>query len=108
MKKHFLSIFIISIFAIIIFIIPYFLEIKISSMILFSSIVMISIYVVLSLEIIHRTSIAIFGALILLIASLLVGIIIPKDALHFIIEVIDWQFLQIKSISTSDSFIFYN
>ena len=60
-------------------------------MILFSSIVMISIYVILSLEIIHRTSIAIFGALILLITSLLLGNIIPQDALHFVIEVIDFN-----------------
>jgi Na+/H+ antiporter NhaD/arsenite permease-like protein len=60
-------------------------------MISFSSIVMISIYVILSLEIIHRTSIAIFGALILLIASMLLGIIVPKDTLHFVIEVIDFN-----------------
>lgn len=91
MEKHILSVLIVSLFAITIFTIPYLLEIKISPMILFSSIVMISIYVVLSLEIVHRTSIAIFGALVLLIASLLLGIIIPKDALHFVIEVIDFN-----------------
>jgi Na+/H+ antiporter NhaD/arsenite permease-like protein len=90
-KKHIISILIVASFAIIIFSVPYFFEIKISSMILFSSIVMISIYVILSLEIIHRTSIAIFGALILLIASLLLGIIIPEDTLHFVIEVIDFN-----------------
>ena len=91
MKKHILSILIVTLFAIVIFIVPYLLEIKISPIILFSSIVMISIYVILSLEIIHRTSIAIFGALILLITSLLLGIIIPQDALHFVIEVIDFN-----------------
>ena len=91
MEKHILSILIVTLFAIIIFTIPYLLEIKISPMMLFSSLVMISVYVILSLEIIHRTSIAIFGALILLIASMLLGIIIPKDALHFVIEVIDFN-----------------
>jgi Na+/H+ antiporter NhaD/arsenite permease-like protein len=91
MEKHILSILIVTIFAILIFSLPYFFNIKISPMILFSSIVMVSIYVVLSLEIIHRTSIAIFGALILLIVSMLLGIIIPKDALHFVIEVIDFN-----------------
>lgn len=91
MKKHILSILIVTLFTIVIFTVPYLLEIKISPMILFSSIVMISIYVILSLEIIHRTSIAIFGALILLITSLLLGIIIPQDALHFVIEVIDFN-----------------
>ena len=91
MEKHILSILIVTLFAIVIFTVPYLLEIKISPMILFSSVVMVSIYVILSFEIIHRTSIAIFGALILVIASLLVGIIIPKDTLRFVIEVIDFN-----------------
>ncbi len=90
-KKHIISIFVVTSFAILIFSIPYFFEIKISPMILFSSVVMVSIYVILSFEMIHRTSIALFGALILLIASLLLGIIIPKDTLHFVIEVIDFN-----------------
>ncbi|HJT85806.1 MAG TPA: ArsB/NhaD family transporter [Nitrososphaeraceae archaeon] len=91
MEKYILSILIVVSFATLIFAIPYILDIKISPMILFSSIIMISIYVILSLEIIHRTSIAIFGALILLIASLVMGIIIPKDSLHFVIEIIDFN-----------------
>jgi Na+/H+ antiporter NhaD/arsenite permease-like protein len=90
-KKHIISILIVASFAIIIFSVPYFFEIKISPTILFSSVVMVSIYVILSFEIIHRTSIAIFGALILVITSLLLGIIIPKDTLHFVIEVIDFN-----------------
>jgi Na+/H+ antiporter NhaD/arsenite permease-like protein len=52
---------------------------------------MVSIYVLLSFEIFHRTSIAIFGALILVIASLLVGIIPPKETLDFLIGVIDFN-----------------
>ena len=52
---------------------------------------MVSIYVILSFEIIHRTSIAIFGALILVIASLLVGVIQPEETLHFVIDVIDFN-----------------
>ena len=89
-KKHIISIFIVTSFAILIFSIPYFFEIKISPMILFSSVVMVSIYVILSSEMIHRTSIALFGALILVIASLLLGIIIPKNTWHFVIDVIDF------------------
>jgi Na+/H+ antiporter NhaD/arsenite permease-like protein len=91
MEKHILSILIVSLFAIIIFTVPYFFEIKLSPLILFSSIVMVSIYVILSFEIIHRTSVVIFGALILVIASLLVGSIHPKETLHFVIEVIDFN-----------------
>jgi len=91
MDKHILSILIVTLFAIVIFTIPYLFNFKISLMILFSSVVMVSIYVILSFEISHRTSIAIFGALILLIVSLLLGIIIPEDTLHFVIEVIDFN-----------------
>ena len=43
---------------------------------------MVSIFVIISFEIIHRTSIVIFGALILLIGSLLAGSIQPKETLH--------------------------
>jgi Na+/H+ antiporter NhaD/arsenite permease-like protein len=91
MEKHILSILIVTLFGITIFMVSHFFEVNISPFILFSSIVMVSIYVILSFEIIHRTSIAIFGALILVIASLLVGIIQPKETLHFVIEVIDFN-----------------
>ena len=91
LEKHVLSILIVSLFGITIFMVSYFFELKISPFILFSSIVMVSIYVILSFEIIHRTSIAIFGALILVIASLLVGVIHPKETRHFVIDVIDFN-----------------
>ncbi len=91
MEKHILSILIVTLFGITIFMISHLFELKISPFILFSSIVMVSIYVILSFEIIHRTSIAIFGALILIIASLLVGSIHPKETLHFVIDVIDFN-----------------
>jgi Na+/H+ antiporter NhaD/arsenite permease-like protein len=91
MEKHIISILIVSMFTIIIFIVSYIFEIKISPSILFSSIVMVSMYVILAFEIIHRTSVVIFGALILIIASLLAGIIHPKETLNFVIEVIDFN-----------------
>ena len=91
MEKHILSILIVTLFGITIFMISHFFELKISLFILFSSIVLVSIYVILSFEIIHRTSIAIFKALILVIASLLVGVIQPKETLHFVIDVIDFN-----------------
>ena len=91
MEKHILSILIVTLFGITIFMISHLFELKISPFILFSSIVMVSIYVILSFEIIHRTSIAIFGALILVIASLLLGNILPEETLHFVIGVIDFN-----------------
>jgi Na+/H+ antiporter NhaD/arsenite permease-like protein len=91
MKKHIISILIVSLFAIITFMVSYLFEIKISPFILFSSIVMVTIYVILSFEIIHRTSIIFFGALILVITSLLAGSIHPRETLHFVIDVIDFN-----------------
>jgi Na+/H+ antiporter NhaD/arsenite permease-like protein len=91
LEKHLLSILIVALFGTTIFMVSNFFELKISPFILFSSIVMVSIYVILSFEIIHRTSIAIFGALILVIASLLVGVIQPEETRHFVIDVIDFN-----------------
>ena len=91
LEKHILSILIVTLFGITIFMVSHFFAINISPFILFSSIVMVSIYVILSFEIIHRTSIAIFGALILVIASLLVGVLQPEETLHFVIDVIDFN-----------------
>ena len=91
MEKYILSILIVTLFGITIFMVSHFFAINISPFILFSSIVMVSIYVIISFEIIHRTSIVIFGALILLIASLLAGSIHPKETLHFVIDVIDFN-----------------
>ena len=91
LEKHILSILIVTLFGITIFMVSNFFELKISPFILFSSIVMVSIYVILSFEIIHRTSIAIFGALILLIACLLVGVIQPEETRNFVIDVIDFN-----------------
>ena len=91
MEKHILSILIVTLFGITIFMASHFFEINISYFILFSSLVLVSIYVILSFDIIHRTSIAIFGALILIIASLLAGSIQPRETLDFMIEVIDFN-----------------
>jgi Na+/H+ antiporter NhaD/arsenite permease-like protein len=91
LEKHILSILIVTLFGITIFMVSHFFALNISPFILFSSIVMVSIFVIISFEIIHRTSIVIFGALILLIASLLAGSIQPKETLHFVIDVIDFN-----------------
>jgi len=91
MDKHILSILIVTLFGITIFMVSHFFEINISYFVLFSSLVLVSIYVILSFDIIHRTSIAIFGALILIIASLLAGSIQPRETLNFMIGVIDFN-----------------
>ena len=52
---------------------------------------MISIYLVLSLELLHRTSIALLGATILIIATITLGTLSPQKSLDFITEIIDFN-----------------
>jgi Na+/H+ antiporter NhaD/arsenite permease-like protein len=56
-----------------------------------SAIVMISIYVILSFDFIHRTAIAILGAAILIGLVIALQAIPAQQSLHFIIELIDFN-----------------
>ncbi|CAN5656279.1 ArsB/NhaD family transporter [soil metagenome] len=56
-----------------------------------SAIVMISIYVILSFDLIHRTAIAVLGAAILIALVISLETIAPDQSLHFIIELIDFN-----------------
>ncbi len=90
-RKNVIGLLIIVLFSVLIFIIPPLLDKEINPILSLSTIVMISIYVVLSFEIIHRTAIAILGA------SLLIGFVIgfqfvsPNESLDFITELIDFN-----------------
>ena len=52
---------------------------------------MISIYIVLSFDIIHRTAIALLGAAILISSVIALQVIVPKESLDFIIDLIDFN-----------------
>jgi len=51
-----------------------------------SALVLISIYIVLSLEIIHRGSLALLGATVIVSAAIGFGALQPEESLDFIIE----------------------
>jgi Na+/H+ antiporter NhaD/arsenite permease-like protein len=91
-KKNLIALLIIVIFSVLIFTIPPIFSGKGLDIILsLSAIVMISIYVVLSFEIIHRTAIALLGAAILTGSIIGVHIVTPEESLHFVIGLIDFN-----------------
>ena len=52
---------------------------------------MISIYIVLSFDIIHRTAVALLGAAILIISVIALQVIVPQESLDFVIKLIDFN-----------------
>jgi Na+/H+ antiporter NhaD/arsenite permease-like protein len=85
------SVSIVLVFAILVFMVPSVLGKKITPILPISAIVMVSIYVVLSFEILHRTSIALLGATILIAASISLQTITPQKSLNFITDIIDFN-----------------
>jgi Na+/H+ antiporter NhaD/arsenite permease-like protein len=90
-RKNVIGLLIIIIFSVLVFAIPPFFDKKISPILSLSTSVMISIYVVLSFELINRTTIAILGAAILVSMAIALQVVVPKGSLDFIIELIDFN-----------------
>ena len=55
------------------------------------TVIMVAIYVLLGLDIIHRTVIAMFGAILSIILAIVLGSIQAEDSLDFVIESIDFN-----------------
>ena len=68
-KKEFIALALIIIFAIIIFTAPYALGKRPNPMLLVSALVLVSVYLILSFEIVHRGSLALLGAIIIIAAA---------------------------------------
>ena len=77
--------------AIILFTVPPLLGKEISPSLLISALILLSVYVILSFEIIHRTSIALLGAIIIVSFLLVMDSIEPSTSFDFIIDVIDFN-----------------
>ena len=56
-----------------------------------SAFVMISIYIVLSLELLDRASIALLGAVVLVASAIGLQVILPEKSLEFIVNMIDFN-----------------
>ena len=55
------------------------------------TVIMVAIYVLLGLDIIHRTVIAMFGAILSIILAIALGSMLAEDSLHFVIESVDFN-----------------
>jgi len=64
---------------------------EISPSLLISALILVSVYVILSFEIIYRTSVALLGAIIIVSFLLLTDSIEPSTSFDFIIDVIDFN-----------------
>lgn len=90
-RRHFIGIIIIIVYAFLIFTVPLLVHIHIAPTLALITLIMFSIYVLLALEIIHRSVLAILGAIIAITSSIVFGGITAAESLDFIIESIDFN-----------------
>ena len=91
--KSLASFSLIAIFAIIIFAVPLLMGKEISPALSVSALILVSVYVILSFELLHRTSIALLGATVIVSCLLLMGSIEAPTSFDFVIGVIDFNTL---------------
>jgi Na+/H+ antiporter NhaD/arsenite permease-like protein len=86
-KKVLIGLVLIAVFAVLIFSIPQLIGKKdVAPVLSISALVLVSIYIILSLEIIHRGSLALLGATVIVSAAIGFGALQPEESLDFIIE----------------------
>ena len=90
-KKIAIGICLIAAFAVVIFTIPPALGKDIHPMILVSAFILLSVYVVLSFEFLHRSTIALIGAIAIIIAALAFGVLQAEKSFEFIVDAIDYN-----------------
>ena len=91
-KKYSIGILLIAIYIVVIFTIPPLVfEKSVTPIIVGITVIMVAIYVLLGLDVIHRTIIAIFGAILSVILAIILGSFQAEDSLDFVIESIDFN-----------------
>jgi Na+/H+ antiporter NhaD/arsenite permease-like protein len=78
------------VFALLLFAVPQAMGREIGPIILVSAFILVSEYVVLSFEFLHRTSVALVWATSIIVAALILGTVHAEESFDFIIEVIDY------------------
>jgi Na+/H+ antiporter NhaD/arsenite permease-like protein len=78
-------------FAVIVFAVPILIGKEISTELSISALILVSIYVILSLEIMHRTSIALLGAIVIVSCLIIMDSIPPITSYEFIVNAIDFN-----------------
>jgi Na+/H+ antiporter NhaD/arsenite permease-like protein len=90
-RKNLIGSSIIITFCVLVFFVPFLFNKTIDPILSVSAIVMVSIYVILSFDLIHRTAIAILGAAILVGLVIAMHTVPAQETLHFITELIDFN-----------------
>ena len=90
-KKNIIGILIILVFSACILILPKSLGVDLNLPVSFSVIVLLSVYVILSFEIVHRTAIALLGATIILVLGILTNLISAQESFEFAVNSIDFN-----------------
>jgi Na+/H+ antiporter NhaD/arsenite permease-like protein len=90
-KKNIIGILIILVFSACILILPKSLGVDLDLPVSFSVIVLLSVYVILSFEIVHRTAIALLGATIILVLGILTNLISVQESFEFAVNSIDFN-----------------
>lgn len=90
-RKHIIGILIILTYVIVIFTLSILTDKQLSPILASVTLVMVAVYVLLALEIIHRSVLATLGALIAIVSAILFGTISAENSLDFIIESIDFN-----------------
>jgi Na+/H+ antiporter NhaD/arsenite permease-like protein len=90
-KKIGIALGIMAAFAVLLFAVPQGIGLEISPMILVSGFILVSVYIMLSFEFFHRSSVALLGALSIIFAALVLGSIHAEESFEFIVGVIDYN-----------------
>ena len=91
-KKYSIGIILIAIYIVFLIIIPPLVfEKSVTPILAGITLIMVGIYVLLGLDIIHRTVIAMFGAVLSIILAIILGSMVAEDSLHFVIESVDFN-----------------
>ena len=90
-RKNLIASLLIIVFSILIFTIPLIFGKNLNVILSLSFVVLISIYIVLSFDIIHRTAVALLGAAVLIISVIALQVIVPQESLDFVIKLIDFN-----------------
>jgi Na+/H+ antiporter NhaD/arsenite permease-like protein len=90
-KKIAIGLVLMAALAVLIFAVPPALGRDIHPMILVSAFILVSVYIVLSLEFLHRSSVALIGAVAVIAAALSFGTLQAEESFDFVIEAIDYN-----------------
>jgi Na+/H+ antiporter NhaD/arsenite permease-like protein len=90
-KKIAIGIGLIAAFAVLIFSIPPALGLDIHPMILVSALILVSVYIVLSFEFYHRSTVALIGAIVIIGAAIAFGTLQAEESFEFVVGAVDYN-----------------